>query len=216
VIALGAVFSALEVVPLALVGFEGLQTYRRIRAAPWVASYRWPILCFVAVGFWNTVGAGLLGFAINPPASLYFVQGLNLTPAHGHAALFGVYGMLGIGLMLFCLRGLYARSLHEDRLLSPAFWGLNSGLALMVFLSLVPAGIYQAVASITKGMWYARSPEVVHSAAMETLVWLRVPGDILFAIGALFLVVYLLKLLGRRRAVTAGEAAEATRQAASS
>ncbi len=105
VIALGAVFSALEVVPLALVGLEGYRTYLRSRAAPWVATYRWPILCFVAVGFWNVVGAGLLGFTINPPASLYFVQGLNLTAAHGHAALFGVYGMLGIGLLLFCLRG---------------------------------------------------------------------------------------------------------------
>ena len=111
VIAVGAVFSALEVVPLALIGVEAFRNYRRSHAAPWVAAYRWPILCFVAVGFWNTVGAGLLGFAINPPASLYYVQGLNMTPAHGHAALFGVYGMLGIGLMLFCLRGLYERSL---------------------------------------------------------------------------------------------------------
>ena len=59
-------------------------------------------------------GAGLLGFTINPPASLYYVQGLNITAAHGHAALFGVYGMLGIGLMLFCLRGLYPASRHAD------------------------------------------------------------------------------------------------------
>jgi len=203
VIALGAVFSALEVVPLALIGFEGLQTLRRSRAAPWLATYRWPILCFVAVGIWNTVGAGLLGFAINPPASLYFVQGLNMTAAHGHAALFGVYGMLGIGLMLFCLRGLYARGLHDDRLLKPAFLCLNSGLALMVFLSLLPAGVYQAAASISKGLWYARSPEVIHSTAMETFVWLRVPGDILFAVGALFLVVYVARLLGWRRRSTA-------------
>ncbi|MFO1376765.1 MAG: nitric-oxide reductase large subunit [Steroidobacteraceae bacterium] len=199
VIALGAVFSALEVVPLALIGFEGLQTLRRSRAAPWLATYRWPILCFVAVGFWNTVGAGLLGFAINPPASLYFVQGLNMTAAHGHAALFGVYGMLGIGLMLFCLRGLYPRALHDDRLLRPAFLCLNSGLALMVFLSLLPAGVYQAAASISKGLWYARSPEIIHSTVMETFVWLRVPGDILFAVGALFLVVYITRLLGWRR-----------------
>src|SRR5262249_31795133 len=84
VIAVGAVFSALEVVPLALLGIEGWHNYQRSKAAPWVAAYRWPILCFVAVGFWNTVGAGLLGFTINPPASLYYVQGLNLTPAHGH------------------------------------------------------------------------------------------------------------------------------------
>lgn len=197
VIAVGAVFSALEVVPLTLIGLEGLQTYRRTRAAPWVQAYKWPILCFVAVGFWNTVGAGLLGFAINPPASLYFVQGLNMTAAHGHAALFGVYGMLGIGLMLFCLRGLYARHLHADRLLAPAFWGLNAGLAMMVFMSLLPAGIVQAWASVQHGLWYARSPEMIHSGLMETLVWLRVPGDVVFALGAGVLALYALRLLRR-------------------
>ena len=207
VIAVGAVFSALEVVPLALLGFEGWKNYRRSRAAPWVAAYRWPILCFVAVGFWNTVGAGLLGFAINPPASLYYVQGLNMTPAHGHAALFGVYGMLGIGLMLFCLRGLYARNLHADRLLAWTFWGLNIGLAMMVFMSLLPAGIYQAYASVSEGLWFARSPAIVHSKVMETLVWLRVPGDVVFALGSLTLAVYALKLLRRpprTRAESAG------------
>ncbi len=199
VIAVGAVFSALEVVPLAMIGLEALQTYRRAQAAPWMQAYRWPILCFVAVGFWNTVGAGVLGFAINPPASLYYVQGLNMTPAHGHAALFGVYGMLGIGLMLFCLRGLYPRALHADGLLRPAYWGLNIGLAMMVFLSLLPAGIYQAWASIERGMWFARSPEIVHSKLMETLVWLRVPGDIVFAAGALMLACYAIGLLRRHR-----------------
>lgn len=195
VIAVGAVFSALEVVPLTMIGLEALQTYQRSKAAPWLATYKWPVMCFVAVGFWNTVGAGLLGFAINPPASLYYVQGLNMTAAHGHAALFGVYGMLGIGLMLFCLRGLFATRLHTDRLLAPAFWGMNIGLAMMVFMSLLPAGIYQAWASISKGMWYARSPEIVHSKIMETLVWLRVPGDIVFAAGALLLALYALRLL---------------------
>ena len=205
VIAVGAVFSALEVVPLALLGIEGWHNYQRSRAAPWVAAYRWPILCFVAVGFWNTVGAGLLGFTINPPASLYYVQGLNLTPAHGHAALFGVYGMLGIGLTLFCLRGLFDRLVHADRLLAWSFWSLNIGLAMMVFMSLVPAGIYQASAAISKGLWYARSPEIVHSSVMETLVWLRVPGDIVFAAGGLCLGIYAVRLLvrGRKGAVRA-------------
>jgi len=197
VIAVGAVFSALEVVPLTLIGLEALQTWRRMKGTAWLGAYKWPVLCFVAVGFWNTVGAGLLGFSINPPAALYYVQGLNMTAAHGHAALFGVYGMLGIGLMLFCLRGLYDRGLHLDRVLAPAYWGLNGGLAMMVFLSLLPAGIYQAWASITKGTWYARSPEIVHSHVMETLVWLRVPGDIVFAGGAALLAWYALNLLRR-------------------
>jgi nitric oxide reductase subunit B len=200
VIAVGAVFSALEVVPLTLIGLEALANWKKSQGVAWLAAYKWAILCFVAVGFWNTVGAGLLGFAINPPASLYYVQGLNMTAAHGHAALFGVYGMLGIGLMLFCLRGLYARGLHADGLLKPAYWGLNIGLAMMVFLSLLPAGIYQAWASITKGLWYARSAEVIHSQAMETFVWLRVPGDIVFSIGAVFLAIYALRLLRRGNA----------------
>ena len=204
VIAVGSVFSALEVVPLAMIGLEALQTYRRSKGAPWLAAYRWPIMCFVAVGFWNTLGAGVLGFAINPPASLYYVQGLNMTAAHGHAALFGVYGMLGIGLMLFCLRGLYARSLHADKLLKPAFWGLNIGLAMMVFLSLLPAGIYQAWASVDQGMWFARSPAVVHSRVMETLVWLRVPGDMVFAGGAVLLALYAFRLLRRPAAQRTG------------
>ena len=76
------------------------------RSRPWVQKYRWPIYFFVSVAFWNLVGAGLFGFMINPPIALYYMQGLNTTPVHAHAALFGVYGMLGIGLMLFSLRAL--------------------------------------------------------------------------------------------------------------
>ena len=195
VIALGAMFSALEVVPLALLGIEALHNHRMIDAAPWARRYRWPILFFVAVAFWNIVGAGLLGFTINPPISLYYVQGLNLTPAHGHSALFGVYGMLGIGLMLFCLRTMTADSAWREGLLKPVFWSLNIGLAMMVFLSLVPAGIWQAWHSIETGFWYARSPEIVHGPVMEALVWLRVPGDIIFSIGALILAVFAAKLV---------------------
>lgn len=204
VIAIGGMFSALEVVPLALIGIEAYRNYRRSMAAPWVQAYKWPILCFIAVGFWNVVGAGLLGFSINTPIALYYMQGMNLTAGHGHAALFGVYGMLGIGLMLFCLRGLTSRVAWSDSLLKPMFWSLNIGLAMMVFMSLVPAGIYQAWASITHGVWFARSPEVVHSSIMEALVWLRVPGDVVFAIGIMFLALFALRLFnGDRRESTA-------------
>ena len=68
---------------------------------------------------------------------------------------------------------------------------------MMVFLSLLPAGIYQAAASVSQGLWYARSPAIVHSPLMETLVWLRVPGDIVFAAGGVLLALYALKLLRR-------------------
>jgi len=180
---------------------EAYRNYQRSKSVPWVAAYKWPILCFISVGFWNVIGAGLLGFSINTPIALYYMQGLNMTAAHGHAALFGVYGMLGIGLLLFCLRGLSDRAAWSDALLKPMFWSLNIGLALMVFISLVPAGIYQAWASISQGMWFARSPEVVHSTLMETLVWMRIPGDVVFSVGVFCLVLFALRLLrlGRRR-----------------
>lgn len=200
VIAWGAMFSALEVVPLALLGVEAFHNYRISKAAPWVETYKWPILFFVAVSFWNLVGAGILGFAINPPISLYYIQGLNMTPSHAHAALFGVYGMLGVGLMLFCLRTSFRTAAWSDAILKPAFWTLNIGLAMMVFLSLVPAGLYQAYQSVTHSFWYARSPEIVHGPVMETLVWMRVPGDIVFSAGPVLLALFMLKLLTGRKA----------------
>jgi nitric oxide reductase subunit B len=183
VLALGATFSALEVVPLVLIGFEAYENLSLTRARKWVGAYKWPIYFFVAVAFWNLVGAGLFGFLINPPISLYYLQGLNTTPVHGHTALFGVYGMLGIGLMLFCLKGLAARSRWKTRLLSFSFWALNIGLALMVLLSLLPVGLLQTWASVKEGMWYARSAEFMQTDTMETLRWLRAIGDTVFALG---------------------------------
>ena len=187
VIALGAVFSAFEVVPLALIGYEAWDNFRLTKPAgtsAWIANYKWPIYFFVAVAFWNMVGAGLFGFLINPPISLYYVQGLNLTPLHGHTALFGVYGMLGLGLTLFCLRALNPGRPWKQGALKLSFWSLNIGLGLMSILSLLPVGLLQAWASIQYGTWYARSAEFMQSSSMQTLRWMRVPGDIVFSIGA--------------------------------
>src|SRR4029453_9386005 len=137
-LAWGSVFSALEVVPLVLVAYGALEDLAMSKATPWVRRYRWPIYFFVAVAFWNTVGPGLFGFMITPPIALYYMQGLNTTPVHGHAALFGVYGMLGIGLMLFSLRALDPVAEWKDGLVQFGFWATNAGLMAMVSLSLLP------------------------------------------------------------------------------
>ena len=198
VIALGAIFSAFEVVPLTLVGFEAWENLRLAQPTKkslWIANYKWPIYFFVAVAFWNLVGAGLFGFLINPPIALYYVQGLNLTPVHGHTALFGVYGMLGLGLTLFCLRALKPGHRWKQGPLKLSFWLLNVGLSLMVLLSMLPVGLLQAWASIERGTWYARSAEFLQSPLMQTLRWMRFPGDILFAVGAVFFAWFVLGLL---------------------
>jgi nitric oxide reductase subunit B len=194
VLALGASFSALEVVPLALIGLEAYGTWRGARAAPWMARYRWPILFFLAVSFWNLVGAGLFGFLINTPIALYYMQGLNLTPLHGHTALFGVYGMLGIGLMLFCLRVLRPHVQWNEGTLAASFWSLNIGLALMALLTLLPMGVLQLQAALENGYWYARSAEFMGKPIFDVLVWMRVPGDTLFSVGALLLTWFVFRL----------------------
>ncbi len=193
-LAFGSVFSALEVVPLVLVAYAALDDLRMSAATTWSRQYRWPIYFFVAVAFWNMVGAGLFGFMINPPIALYFMQGLNTTPVHGHAALFGVYGMLGIGLMLMCLRALTPGKVWREGPIRFAFWAMNAGLFAMCVFSLLPVGLMQTWASVNQGYWYARSQEFLQTPLMSTLRWLRVPGDTIFAAGEFVLVLFLFGL----------------------
>jgi len=185
IIALGGMFSALELMPLVLIGYEAYENLTILRRTPWMQAYRWPVYWFIAVAFWNLVGAGLFGFLINPPIALYYMQGLNTTPVHAHTALFGVYGMLGIGLTLFSLRGLTIDKEWNTRALGFSFWAMNIGLSLMVLLSLLPVGLAQTWASVEHGMWYARSADFLQHPTLETLRWFRVFGDTIFAAGIL-------------------------------
>ncbi len=196
VLAIGASFSALEVAPLVFMGFEAYHNIKLSKASAWVAAYKWPIYFFVAVAFWNLLGAGVFGFLINPPIALYYMQGLNTTPVHAHTALFGVYGMLGIGLMLFVLRDMDLKVEWKEKPIKFAFWALNIGLLLMVLLSVLPVGLAQTVASVKHGLWYARSAEFLQTPLLETMRWMRVFGDTIFAVGALYLVWFIFGLKG--------------------
>jgi len=188
ILAVGASFSALEVVPLVLIGFEAWQTLRMEVRASWMRRYRWPLRFFVGVAFWNLVGAGLFGFMINPPIALYYMQGLNTTPVHGHTALFGVYGLLALGLVLVVLRRVWPDAVWNEKALRLAFWHLNLGLALMVGLSLLPIGLLQARASIEHGLWFARSAEFLQQTHLQALRWMRIVGDVTFVLGVAWLV----------------------------
>lgn len=181
-IALGATFSALEVVPLTLMGFEIKESWTLLKSTPWMQKYKWPIFFFIAVSFWNFIGAGVFGFLINPPIALYYIQGLNTTAVHAHTALFGVYGMLGMGFIIICLR-FYSNRTWESKKLKRAFWLLNIGLIAMVLFSLLPIGIIQAYTSITKGYSFARDAELLYSPVVQILKWLRIIGDIIFSVG---------------------------------
>jgi nitric oxide reductase subunit B len=184
--AMGSVSSALEVVPLTLIGFEVVKSLKLSKEAQ--GFYRMPLKFFLATCFWNLVGAGVFGFLINPPIFLYYSQGLNITPIHAHSALYGVYGSLAIALMLFALREVTPDRAWDEKNLNRSFWWLNGGLGMMMIFGLIPNGFYQLVQSVNHGTWYARSAEVIGSPWMRWTVWLRIPGDIVFSVGTLILV----------------------------
>ena len=184
VMAVGATFSALEVVPLILLGHEAWENWRLKERATWMTQIRWPLQFFIATAFWNMLGAGVFGFLINPPIALFYIQGLNTTPMHAHAALFGVYGSLALGFSLLILRYLRPNLQFNDRLMNTGFWWLNGGLMLMIVTSLLPIGILQFHASASQGLWYARSEAFMQQDLLQTLRWVRTFGDIVFLVGA--------------------------------
>ncbi len=184
IMAVGASFSALEVVPLILLGHEAYEHWSYQNASPWMKRLRWPLMCFVAVAFWNMIGAGVFGFMINPPISLFYIQGLNTTAVHAHSALFGVYGFLALGFVLLVARYLKPNHQFDDNIMTWGFWCLNGGLALMVLSSLLPQGVLQAYASITHGLWYARSEAFLQQDHMIALRWMRTLADFIFIGGA--------------------------------
>ncbi len=193
--ALGAFFSAAEVIPLTFLTVEAwsfLQLGARQEsksATPF--PHRWAVMFLVAVGFWNFLGAGIFGFLINLPVVSYYEIGTALTANHGHAAMMGVYGMLAVGLALFCLRYLIPAERWSDRAAKCSFWSLNIGLAWMFFATLFPLGVLQLYHSVNVGYFDARTLKFITNGTNALLEWLRFPGDVLFIVGGVLPLLYI-------------------------
>jgi nitric oxide reductase subunit B len=193
--ALGAFFSAGEVIPLTFLTVEAwsfLQLgVRQESKSSTPFPHRWAVMFLVAVGFWNFLGAGIFGFLVNLPIVSYYEIGTNLTANHAHAAMMGVYGMLAAGLALFCLRYLIPEERWSERAAKISFWSLNIGLAWMCFATLFPSGILQLYESVDKGYYEARALEFVANDTNALIEWMRLPGDVLFIIGGVLPLLYL-------------------------
>ncbi|MBL0059001.1 MAG: nitric-oxide reductase large subunit [Elusimicrobia bacterium] len=195
-LALGAFFSAMEVVPLCLLTLEAwnfikLRQNKSIFAVtPIEFPHKWTVMFLMAVGFWNFLGAGIFGFLINLPIVSYYEHATYLTSNHGHAALMGVYGNLAIAALAFCARLTVEPHRWNDKLWGISFWSLNIGLLLMLALNIFPAGIYQLVQSIQHGFWYARSEAVIQSTFFQVTTWSRVVGDMVFVLGGVVPIAY--------------------------
>lgn len=188
--ALAAMFSAMEVVPLTLLTLDAWDFIKLTRGKCDICGqeisvpHKWTFYFLMAVGVWNFVGAGIFGFLINLPIISYFEVGTILTPNHGHAAMMGVFGMLAISLMVFAIRQVLPDTQWKcvEKYIRLSFWGLNSGLALMVVLNLFPGGVLQLMDVLQNGYWHARSPEFLYGETMHLIEWLRLPADLIFII----------------------------------
>ena len=202
--ALGSVFSTLQVVPLVLLTLEAW----RFSKLPKVLEsgkgkqrfgFTEVFLFLVAVNFWNFFGAGVMGFIINLPIANYYEHGTYLTVNHGHAALMGVYGNLALAAILFCSQLLIKAEWWQPKLIKTAFWSINIGLLLMVLLDLFPAGIWQFKTVADNGLWYARSHTFIESTGFQTLTWLRILGGSLFTVGGVFPLAWFIVTRNKKR-----------------
>jgi nitric oxide reductase subunit B len=190
IIALGSIFSTLQVLPLLLMTLDAWRTkHERVRALEnqrrgkqrFVMEGVWKFL--VAVNLWNIVGAGVFGSLINLPIINYFEHSTYLTGNHAHAAMFGVKGNVALAGLLFCCQHLFPRSAWNERLVRVAFWSLNLGLVLMMTLDLFPVGLYQLAAVLKHGFWYARTEAFVTGPVFRTFTLFRTVGGVLFLFG---------------------------------
>jgi nitric oxide reductase subunit B len=188
--ALGATFSALEIVPLTLLTLDAWDFIKLTRGRCEVCGkrvnipHKWTFYFLMSVGFWNFLGAGVFGFLINLPIVSYYEVGTMLTANHGHAAFMGVFGMLGVSLSVFAMRQVLADAqwARVERFVRVSFWGLNAGLLLMLITSLFPGGVLQLADVLNNGYWHARSSEFLTQSLMRTLEWVRIPADTIFLV----------------------------------
>jgi nitric oxide reductase subunit B len=196
--ALAAMFSALEVVPLTLLTLDAwdfikLTGTKEASGTPKKnIPHKWAFYFLMAVGFWNFVGAGIFGFLINMPVVSYFEAGTILTLNHGHAALLGAFGMLAMALTVLGLRHVLTDEQWAlpEKFIKVSFWGLNAGLALMVITNLFPVGVLQIWDVLENGYWHARSLEFIGQDRVRLLEWASMPSHvILIALGVVPMVV---------------------------
>jgi nitric oxide reductase subunit B len=217
IIALGSVFSTLQVLPLLLLTLDawqmrqsGLQAGKNVLEGKQTMVMEGVWLFILGVNFWNIFGAGVFGSVINLPIVNYYEHGTYLTGNHAHAAMFGVKGNIALGGMLFCCQHLFHKSAWNAKLVRTSFWSLNIGLALMMFLDLFPVGLYQTWLAFTDGTWYARSAEVVEGPVFSFLTYCRTIGGMVFIWGGLLPLMWFIlsrgtKLRSKEEEVEQGE-----------
>ena len=200
-LSLGGVISTMEPVPIVLLLLKVALDSRHSPVTDEAFPYKWPLMYLGASAGWAFLGAGVFGFTITTPMVNYYEHSTYLTMNHGHTALFGTYGMLAIGLMLFALRGLVKPESWKNGLLKAAFVGMNGGLFLMSIFTLIPVGFMQVKDSFLNGLWHARSADFYNLPWIKFIGQWRIIPDFIIIFGATCLLIFVLQAMTQLKPV---------------
>ena len=218
-VGVGSMFSFIEVLPLFLLVLEAIEQHRHIRARG-NFPYRLAYLYILGSAFWNFVGAGVFGGGtLNAPLVNYYEHGTFLTLNHAHTSMFGAFGLLAIGLVYMVLRYLNGDAAVERQGRGLGVLAVQRRPGDVDRAELLPGRLAAAggglrrMAMPGRAAWPSTTPPLFWQ-------WMRMPGDIVFAAGALVMAWdFTGKLLARWRTPTPTavpaqlEAAEAASQA---
>lgn len=196
-LALGSTISALEPVPILLLISEVWHSQKALVKGGNTFPYRYPLMFLMASVVWEFLGAGVMGLSITTPVVNYFEHATYLTVNHGHTALFGTYGMLAIGLLLFSMRGLVTEEGWSKGLLKFSFWSTNIGLTIMFLFTLLPVGILQVLDNIRYGFWHARSNDFWNDPIIQFIGQTRLIPDTMIILGSGALLLFMIKAVTR-------------------
>ncbi len=201
-LALGSTISALEPVPILLLLSEVWHGQKALVKGGSAFPYKYPLMFLMAAICWEFLGAGVMGLSITTPVVNYYEHATYLTVNHGHTALFGTYGILGIGLSLFAMRGLVEETGWSPNLLKLSFWSINIGLFVMFSATLLPVGILQVLDNIQNGFWHARSSAFWSQDIIQVIGTTRMVPDFMIIIGSGAFLIFMLKAMGHLKKAT--------------
>lgn len=192
----GSLFSALEPLPLVFcfwhVYLDAHQNSKPLENAP--AFYF--ILGSVVL---EQVGAGILGFSMTFALTNVWSHGTWVTPSHAHLALFGTFGMLGLGAAYYAVPAVRKLANFDQRLGKLGFWLVFASILGIAFAFAI-GGTMQTFVTRTLGLdWFGGDV-----FPMMTLYKLLIPlFGLVFLLGAGIIAFDLMTMGARARSTAA-------------
>ena len=146
----GAIFSAMEVLPIIAMVIDAFLTQRR-KGVIVKDKVVWLFALGTAIG--HLVGAGIWGFAHTLPQINKYTHGSQITASHGHLAFFGAYALLNLTMFWYALPRLRGVSHFKVATAQWGFWIMSMGV-LLLGVAMGVAGILQVYIERVMGLGF--------------------------------------------------------------